>query len=350
MDKQDNNIQPAKQGVPVMLIAQPIETDDINLLEMWGALARRKSLIAIIAAVATGIGLLYALLATPVYQTTTILAPPSAMDIAELQPFGAPPIEPDAIFKRFIKHLDSKSIRRDYFLHHGVVDTLAPDAKTDQELRVAANSFYNSLSYRDGTLTLTGTDPKLITDWLNDFVHLANQRTLEDEVAYYNSLLQHKITSVKHDIDGKLKMAKQVRKDRIAIIEEALSIAENLGTSKGMDGKASGFSQNPPLYMLGAKALKAQREVLQQRKDDTPFIPGLRELQSQMLLFAGNAITPDNIHVMHIEEVALPPKYRFKPKRKLIVLASLLAGIVLGVLAVFVIEASTRSSERKIID
>jgi len=358
MDRQDSNVQAVNQGMPVMLIAQPIEADEFSIFDLWRALVRRKGMIALIATIATAIGLLNALLASPVYQTSIILSPPAEKDISALQPIEYsvenPQAEPDFIFGRYMKYLQLKSVQREFFLHHGVVDALAPDAKTATELREAVNSFGDSIDFKDDTLTLTGSDPKLIADWLNDFVHVSEISMVESLTADFNSALQHRIDNLKLDVVSKLKMAIHGREDRIVQIREALSIAKVLGISdyrlsptitsnKELDGKVSVSSQDTPLYLRGTKSLQAELDALQRRKDDRAFIPGLSETELKITLLEARTIKPDNIHVMRVDEIALPPKKSFKPKRKLIVLTSLLIGIILGILVAFIAEASTRT-------
>jgi len=362
VDKQDKNMHPVKQAVPVMLVVEPMEADEINLFELWHTLLRRKGLIAIFATITTCIGLLYALLATPIYQSQVILLPPAAKDIEKLQPTGILEGEinssPDVVFKNFVENINSKSFRRNFVIHQGLLNTLAPNSKTEQDIRDAVNGFDSNLVYNNGTLILTGTDPKLIAEWLNDIVRMADEKTAENMVADFNSTLQHKVNALKQAISSRLAMAKQQRNDRKVHLKEALSIASSLGisdyrltpsitSSKETDGKVSISSQDTPLYLRGTKSLQAELEALGRRKEGVAFIPGFRELQEKLFQLESQAIEPGNIHTMRLDEIAIAPRYQIKPKRKLIVLGSLLGGIVLGILVVFAIEASSRNRERK---
>ena len=355
MDKQSSYIQPTKQGFPVMLVAQPIDDDEINLFDLFRTLAGHKWLIAACTAAATGIGLLYALLATPIYKVETSLIPPTLSDVAALQIAGDS-ATPETLFKRFSTALDSKSLRRDFFLHHGGQQKLAPEAKTDKELRTAFNSFDGSLTWKDGTLTMVGTDPKLITDVLNDFVQASEQKVRENVVADLQAENRTRTALINQTINARLAAASQALTNRMTQLQEAIAIAKRLGIS---EYKLPTVSTNPkgdsigdavatveiPLYMRGTKALQAELDALHERKDNAAFVPGLNKLKQELLQLKSQSIQAKDFRLMRVDEAALTPDRPFEPRRKLIVLGSLLAGVLLGFIAVFLTESFVRNKE-----
>jgi hypothetical protein len=62
-------------GYPYAGQPQPYADDEIDLKELWNALWRQKRLISLIAGAVTFVALLYALMATPIYQSSSTLAP-----------------------------------------------------------------------------------------------------------------------------------------------------------------------------------------------------------------------------------------------------------------------------------
>jgi len=72
--------------------------------------------------------------------------------------------------------------------------------------------------------------------------------------------------------------------------------------------------------------VNSRGEALRQRKNDEPFIPGLRNLQERLTGLADTHIDSSKISAVRIDQVAEVPDQRIKPKRKLIVMLPCLAG------------------------
>ena len=118
--------------------------------------------------------------------------------------------------------------------------------------------------------------------------------------------------------------------------QEAITIARALGIKKRVD--ATNIIQNTqmnvdiatastPLYYLGIEALSAEISILQNRKSDDPFIPGLRDYQEQLALLSSIKTSEKDMHSVTVDQAAYPPKYRIKPKRKLIVSLGTVVGL-----------------------
>src|SRR5690606_36674183 len=98
---------------------------------------------------------------------------------------------------------------------------------------------------------------------------------------------------------------KQRREDRIAVLKEALEVADSVGLDTPQGTMWQTFSTNisssafdgSPLYLRGAKAIRAELEVLMQRKSDDPFIPELRSLQERLQFLKGMDTVPHNAAV-----------------------------------------------------
>ena len=97
--------------------------------------------------------------------------------------------------------------------------------------------------------------------------------------------------------------------------------------------------------MLSPDALKAEIEVLQTRKDDAPFIQGLRDLQEELASLEGITIDASDVHPVFIDQKAVVPDEPERPKKILIVLLSSLLGMMLGVLIAFLSHAVELRSE-----
>lgn len=356
MEKQETDTQPTRQAIPVMLIAQPMMQDQVTFASMLDTLSKRKLLIVVISAMVTGIGLSIALLTPPVYRSEVTLLPPSLSDISGLGSVNeANRTTPAAVYNKFMETMKSKSLRNAFFLDNGLLSELAPEAKTAVEKRKAFSAFDKTLVVEDRKVTLEGTDPDLTARWLNDFVQNAAQASKDKVIADVNSAIQSEKTSLSIAIEAKRKTAAEGRADQIAQLEEALDIAAELGITdftlsltdslnKGKAGSVSVATATVPLYMHGTKTLKAEINTLKSRTNDDPFIPDRHPLLERLFLLDSVHIDAGKVQPVRIDEAAVSGTY-IKPKRKLIVLASLIAGIILGVLGAFMVEAASRKRE-----
>lgn len=71
------------------------------------------------------------------------------------------------------------------------------------------------------------------------------------------------------------------------------------------------------MYMRGAKAIRAELTVLEQRKNDAPFIGELCRLENQMAFLRGVDVNPGNVSVFTLDSIAEVPQTPIKPKRHL---------------------------------
>ena len=364
MNQQGNDIQPAKQGIPVMLVAQPIEENGFYLFDLLQTLVRRKILIAGITASVTVIGILYALLASPVYQAETSLTQPSMQDIRELI-LVDDSYTPEKVYNDFVKGMNSKAIRSDYFLNAGVARQLFPEAKTEQQLRRAFQSFNRSLQWNDGTLTMTGPAPKETADLLNGLVQYTEGKVKERISTDLKTTVGIKITQLNHKVDSLIAKDTSNREIHIERVNEALRIASKLGISdyslSPLSDASSVLSQEKkgnttssitdfPLYLRGTKTLQAELTTLQKRNEDVHSIPGVPQLKEQIkqlkeLVNFGN----DDFRVVTVSEAAIAPDYPIKPKRKAIILVSFLLGLFTGLFVAF-LTTKPSPSQREITD
>jgi len=161
------------QAVPVMLMPQPMDEEEINLLDLWRMLVRSKWLVISIAGASVVAGLVYALLTPLVYRAEAWLLPPSEKNVQGYTP--------EKVYDLFIRNLKSRSLRRHFFNEHKLADRLAPDRKPSADFNRIFDGFNKSLSVsRDKALvrvSFEGRDARLAAQWVNGIVAEANKAT-----------------------------------------------------------------------------------------------------------------------------------------------------------------------------
>jgi len=254
---------------------------------------------------------------------------------------------PEKVYALFIRNLESRSLRRHYFDEHKLADRLVPNHGLGIDVdQIFEESFNKVLSVsRDKQnkvrvrVSFEGPDAGLAAQWVNDIVTEANKATVRTLVADVASKLESARRELREEIAAKRKLAKQRRLDRISQLEEAIHIAAELEPKKPSQttGKAAvALAQTGmPLYMMGVRVLRAELESLQVRKNDTPFIKGLRDLEEKLTRLESAHVDASRVSAVFVDQPAVPPIQHIKPRRKLVVLLALFGGLFLGVLAAF---------------
>ena len=86
-----------------------------------------------------------------------------------------------------------------------------------------------------------------------------------------------------------------------------------------------------PDYLRGYKILNAEVDALKKRKQDEPFVQGLRELQEEQQYYKSFLAKPVYGSSLRVDQEAEMPMRPYKPKRILIIMGGFFAGLFLGV-------------------
>ncbi|CRM06254.1 MULTISPECIES: Wzz/FepE/Etk N-terminal domain-containing protein [Pseudomonas] len=171
---------------------------------------------------------------------------------------------------------------------------------------------------------------------------------------------------------------KTLRTDRMSQLSEAIGIAKSLGINKpttpsslGDAERASSNSvmrtevnnQQIPLYFMGVEALEAEKralnqrnsddfaeariaqiakelqllqtnrqvEVLNRRENEDIFLAGVEPLRAEMARLRNLNIDMSRIKLVAIDRAAMEPLSAIKPKKSLVIIGGIIAGLVLGI-------------------
>lgn len=318
--------------------------DEIDLVELARALWRQKLTILTVAAVVTAVAVAYALLATPYYQTKTLLrpVPPSGLD--QLNETGIYKITPEEALSRVAGSLSSYENRLDFYrTHQSLFEGLEQFGDSAEQTFAKFNEEAFSMVYPDpkksephAYIGLSLTYPKGLdgVEIVNSFVAYALQRERKNIADDLQSLIANRLASIdmqmaagraRYEASTEAKIAalqeeaelaraelrdelaalrtelKARRLNRIQELQEAIAIADSLdirtptSPSAMADRRAGGqiirtevYNQGMPLYFLGTEALKAEQQALQQRTSDDFMEPRIAEIQKELVLLEHN--------------------------------------------------------------
>lgn len=395
---------------------------EIDLSALVRFIWRQKLLIATFTACCAAIATAYSFSVTPEYVVSAVLRPAELKDLDGLNRTKVYSLPPDEALKRVGSTLDSYDARLGYFrsnpkLQNAFMKEGRSVEQAFEDFNSAALKLVTPDTKKSGSLSsfigldmryAKGVDGKAV---LNEFVRFA----IEKERSQISKDLEVMVRNRINEIDAKLDIAridyssnkegriaelleadklqraklndelravraqlKMRREDRIAQLNEAISIARTLGlkrpstpSSMGQVGvEASGniirtevTNQQIPLYFMGTDALEAERHALQNRKSDDFADSRIAEIRKELLLLESNrkvqvlqarqneelflkgieslraerarlaAINTDmsTLQLVKIDRPAVDPLKPVSPNKTLIVAVGALLGCALGV-------------------
>ena len=350
------------------------QADEISFVDLFRVIARRKRTILFSFLVAVSLALVYVLFAEPVYRAKAHLLPPHQEDIqgllinyAALEGLGIERYTPDLVYTIFLRNLNSRGLRREFFDARHLADHYVSRQEADADLdinKIFESRFNENLQVRMDkqdpsfvVASLADSDPELSAQWLNQFVELANERTTYQLSSDINVAIQGEIERVQYELDRKRKSAMQSKQDTIIMLKEELRIAKVLGIEgagyfPGRSGnKRAEITVNTaklPPYVRGSKALEAEISVLESRKSEEPFIKGLRDLQESLALLENISINPDTVSAATVDAPASTPYRAEKPRRALIMIVAIILGVMGGIFMVFIAEFLSKFRQEQI--
>lgn len=395
--------------------------DEIDLFAMMQSIWKQKKLIAATALFMGAIAGAYAFLATPEYEVSTLLRPAALNDLDALNRTEVYSLPPGKALVRVGAALDSYDTRLSYFRANPKLFEAfgkagqSPEQVFDEFNRDSLKLVQPDPKKADLLSAYVGLEmryPKGIAgdEILNGFVQYAienERKQIADDLkviisnrlsevdtkldaarAAYDAEKEGKIAALleadnlkRAELQDELKalrvQLKVRREDRIAQLDEAISIARSLGlkkpstpssmASEGESGsniiRTEVNNQQIPLYFMGTDALEAERKALRQRTSDDFVDPRVAQIRKELLLLNTNrqvevlnkreneevflsdiaplraervrlsSISTDmrGLSLVNIDRLAVEPPDPVKPQKALIISLGLIVGCLLGV-------------------
>ncbi|MGV8842861.1 MAG: LPS O-antigen chain length determinant protein WzzB [Pseudomonas sp.] len=328
--------------------ATPQQSDEIDLFELAQNLWREKLLIIAVTVLFTAGALAYAFTATPTYETSVKLLPPSLSDVAgfnigRVSSAGLAPYKVADVYAVFTRNLTADESKRWFF------NDIYPPSLPKEESRGLRSALYaqvnEQLSVKASdkarpdqfTLTVQDASPEKTTAWANAYIKYVAELSLDQMIENATRESDVMGRNIKTQIKVLRDTAEARRKDRIEKLTEALGIAESIGLENApviggqIDQQLSAIMDGSLMYMRGSKALKAEIKTLVERKSDDPFIDDLRSLQEKLKMFESMKPDREQVAVFRQDGQVVVPDRPIKPKKSLIVALGLVLGGMAGV-------------------
>ncbi|SDS57926.1 LPS O-antigen chain length determinant protein, WzzB/FepE family [Pseudomonas trivialis] len=305
----------------------PVPAGKIGLEMLFQGLWQNKATIIVVVVLAGILSAVYAFLATPEYQVTSVLRPAAINELDALNRSEVYTLPPAQALLKVGEALESYDIRLGFFRsHQNLFKAFSRPGRTLEQSFEEFNKNSISLEVPDPKKTntlsnyirLEMTYPKGIdgVSILNGFVEYAINVERQQIAADLTVIVKNRLAEIEgklnaarssYEMDKEARIAKlaekdvlrraqlqdelkalraqlkAVRSDRLALLDESINIAKSLGIQKPSTlsslGDKSGNrsssiirteinNQQVPLYFMGVEALEAERRTLLQRKSD----------------------------------------------------------------------------------
>ena len=293
-----------------------------------------------------------------IYRVDASLQPPTIHQLAYIQPtnlnnsLAAPyqltPILQADVFDFSRIYLTANNLKKNFWENKKGVEINF--SKTNTEVFSSFLAFSDSLKVieKDESyeLALMTEDRKAGVKLLAEFIDYANMVLRNQFLGQLMDGVEAKLNLLDKDSDFAYEQELTSVADRLIVLQEALKAAKLLSITDTPYDKISGIELkllDGRMYLLGAKALEAEINLLEQRKKVTAFSPRLRQLElwkKQLEAdFESFSQLKESYNIVRIAKPPEPTLSAVGPKRRLIVVLSVALGGMLGVFLVLIRQA-----------
>ena len=256
------------------------------------------------------------------------------------------------VYPLFINNLQSRKYQRKFFFENNINDLFDNDNIEESfeknfhdQIGLQLQSKVSQIRMRSQdflTVSFSSDEPSKAARIINEYIAMVLKDTAGELTRAVNTTIIKRINSYEANIEAKKNLARKIRSDNIARLQEALAIAKQLNINEirivsdnttivNMDDENT-IDNNNKLYLYGVDALEAEIESLISRSSQDPFTPGLRALEQKIETLKKIKINESDVKPATIDQSAIAPTVRSEPKRKLIVMLGTAFGILLSFL------------------
>lgn len=330
---------------------EQINLDEVDIIKLVKQLYEQKIVIIVSMIIVLFCAIIYVFLTGPIYVSKAAVQPPSLSDISGYnlgrEEAKLPLYSVADVFSVFKRNLLSQSSKREFFnsVYLPSLDK-ASTAKSNDRLWSDFNKIFNvyaadAKNTPDYYVVSVEHDvPEVAAKWANLYVKMISNEAADEMQKNLLTEIDTRVDSLDRQITALRATARTRREDSIIRLQEALVVADAVGLDdpQVVSGRTSSskdiasYIDGSLMYMRGAKAMRAELEVLRNRKNDDPFISELRNLENQLYFLKAINVNPDNVKSFKSDGRALVPDSPIKPNKLIIVAVSIALGLALGII------------------
>jgi len=345
------------------------QEDEIDLKQLFRSLADRKWFIFGFTGLVTALAIAYALSIPPTYKVNISFLSPSAFSVLQLNKIKLTSETSETIYRKFLNKVMSSQFQRKIFDENDYLTKLNPNNSPIKNLDSYIGGFTKSITLESSKgeesnyekpirISLEGSDAQVIANFLNDLANSADKETVSE----FLNIIQQKIDVRLEEVSREIKLLEQhdnkTKKAKIQKLSYALEMAKELGViennlSRSINNKSINNSTSihfsdrnslPNWYLFGSKAI--QKEIQLLKSNQHSFIPAIAKLEIETIKLKSFTVSAVGINAMQLNQNAYPTETPIKPKKKLIVSVAFIAGFILSIFFVFIMNAFRKEDDR----
>ncbi|WP_396586926.1 Wzz/FepE/Etk N-terminal domain-containing protein [Bermanella sp. R86510] len=344
-------------------------SDEIDLFDLWDDIVDNKLWVVAGLVGCLLLAALYLVKATPVFETRVVVKPPSENHVLELNQPQLVDIYEKNVEQAYAdarSALLSKELRRDFYQANLAKIKELPslyneNRETGQNFIQFDKHFSSSVSSKKDVeefveIRFQLTHAEKAAQFLNSYTEYVLGAKLAEVENTISNKVQTQIKKLEYDA-SKLRQeyaGQQTR--RSLMLTEAEQIAKAVGQTDPVFSKSEIVgTYEPPLYMFGTNALKAEKQAIEQRANvakalpfgEDHFIEGLPEILFKIEQLKALDIDYSQVKLGVIDEYAVVPLSPIKPKKLLVVALACVAGVFVGMMMALIMAAFQRHKEAR---
>lgn len=328
---------------------QSLQSDEIDLFELFDNLWKQKVLVGVTTIVVSLFGISYAFYSQEIYKAEAKIVKPTKGEIARFNNMTSFEVNADSVFITYLKKLESTELKKEFLTQNkeSLSDFVGDDEVAKALFTLNALIAINYHSLKDEaviqediltpSISLKAKSASQATDLLNEFLALAAEQVVLDfrqefderkaaklsrlslkkeqlisslKIQRENQIirLEEKSELAKKKLEDELTarkaFLKNTRIDRIALLEEAIWTADKLGIKQptSMDvltknqiekrveisADINHGTQGEPLYLKGTTLLQAELQALKSRPKELYLDKEIRQLEQELAIKENN--------------------------------------------------------------
>lgn len=193
------------------------------------------------------------------------------------------------------------------------------------------------------------SSPVLAANILNQYSDFIVQRYEDEKKSTVENRIQAQLAQWRIQAEDLSSEYQANKTQRLLALKEAAAVAKSINQQRPLyDGERVALGVEPPLYMMGFKALESEIKQIEQRSNENSYIKGLPELLSKIARAEAAKIQWQQLKFIEEDQQAVTPLSPIKPKKKLIVAIGVVAGGMMGVFMALLVAAWKRRQKAKV--
>jgi LPS O-antigen subunit length determinant protein (WzzB/FepE family) len=375
--------------------------EEISLLDLLEIIIRRKVFILATTSICTLLSIFYVMSIAPSYRASISFMEPQEtfhallpLNIAKHLPNLPAQGQNNQLGKKlptaftmFLSKVTSYSFKKIVFENNNFLEKFTGKNNADR-LENVVLGIHNSISIskekvsadlpefeRPVSLKMTGSQPKLMSEFLNTLVDSAKQATIQEIINMTSLIVNNEISEISREINILRSVSEEQKNKQRNSFSTALVMAKNLGiknnnfdklkssnvavgiTSKGRtslnlsSAELGGFLDSqeqttinvedttlPVWYLYGEKALQQELDMLKRRGNEMS-IAGMSLKNISLKTYKNINPSALKIKVVTISQPSIPPSTRINRSNTKIVAIAMVLGLGIGIFMAFIRKA-----------